>query len=67
MAPHVRVLLFCVSLLASPFLWDVGQRFGGDIVGWLLAIGVPVAAAAYAQAGQPKPPKGTQPPQAHAA
>lgn len=61
MSPHSRVLLFCVALLAAPFLWSLGERLGGEAGGWLLA-GLAIAAAAlYAEVGRRKPPTGTKP------
>ena len=61
MSPHLRVLLFCVSLLASPLLFDLGQRLGGTTGAVPLAVGVVGAAVWYAEAGQRKPPAGTRP------
>jgi len=61
MSSHWRVFLFCLSLMAAPWLWGVGQRLGGDVGGWLLAGAVVAATAVYAEMGQPKPPAGTKP------
>jgi len=60
MASHWRVVLFCVSLLAAPWLWSLGERLGSG-AGWLLAGGVVVATLVYAESGQPKPPAGAKP------
>lgn len=61
MSPHSRVLLFCVSLLAAPLLWELARTLAGDLGGALLSLVVVTAAAVYAQMGQPKPPTGARP------
>jgi hypothetical protein len=61
MSSHARVLLFCIAILVSPFLWSLGQRIGGDLVGAAICIVVIAAAVLYAYAGEPKPPADVQP------
>jgi hypothetical protein len=60
MSSHVRALLFCISLLAAPGLFIVGERFG-SAGGWLLPGAVVTAAAIYSQGGPRKPPTGAKP------
>jgi hypothetical protein len=58
MAPHVRALLFCVSLLVAPALWSLGEWLGGEVAGVLLPAAVVTAAVIWVQVGERRPPAG---------
>lgn len=61
MSSHVRVLLFCLSLVVAPISWSIGLHFGSEITGAVIAVACIVATAIYANSGQPKPPAGSHP------
>jgi hypothetical protein len=61
MSSYSRVVLFCVSLLVVPFLWNVVEGLGGSIAAAVICTVIVAAAALYANAGNPKPPAGARP------